>query len=118
MITGKPYAYLKFITLILLPAAGTLYFTLAGIWGLPAAEQVVGTIVAIDTFLGIVLQISSSKYNASDEKYDGVAKVTDTPDKKTFNLVLNDDPIDFDQKKELLFRVQTDSAINKDSLAE
>jgi hypothetical protein len=61
--TGKTYDNLKFITQVALPAAGTLYFALAGIWGLPSAEEVVGTIVAVDTFLGVVLQISSSKFN-------------------------------------------------------
>ena len=37
-----------------LPALGTLYFALAGIWGLPYGEQLVGTITAIDTFLGVI----------------------------------------------------------------
>ena len=46
-----------------LPALGTLYFALAGIWGLPYGEQLVGTITAIDTFLGVILGISKSKYN-------------------------------------------------------
>ena len=46
-----------------LPALGTLYFALAGIWGLPYGEQLVRTITAIDTFLGVILGISKSKYN-------------------------------------------------------
>lgn len=46
-----------------LPTLGTLYFALAGIWGLPYGEQLVGTITAIDTFLGVILGISKSKYN-------------------------------------------------------
>ena len=52
----------------LLPAAGTLYFTLAGIWGLPYGEQVVGTITAVDTFLGVILGISTSQYNKTVDK--------------------------------------------------
>jgi hypothetical protein len=52
----------------LLPAAGTLYFALAGIWGLPYGEQVVGTITAIDTFLGVILGISTSQYNKTVDK--------------------------------------------------
>jgi hypothetical protein len=52
----------------LLPAAGTLYFALAGIWGLPYGEQVVGTITAIDTFLGVILGISTSRYNKTVDK--------------------------------------------------
>lgn len=58
----KTYDMLKWIAMYLLPAMGTLYFALAGIWGLPYGEQVVGTITAIDTFLGVILGISSAQY--------------------------------------------------------
>ena len=58
----KTYDAFKWIAQILLPALGTLYASLAGIWGFPYAEPVVGTIVAIDTFLGVVLSISNSQY--------------------------------------------------------
>ena len=61
--SNKTYDILKWIALILLPALGTLYFALAGIWGFPYAEQVVGTITAVDTFLGVVLGISAANYN-------------------------------------------------------
>lgn len=61
--SNKLYDALKWIALILLPAVGTLYFALAGIWGFPYAEQVVGTVTAVDTFLGVILGISSSQYN-------------------------------------------------------
>lgn len=61
--SNKTYDVLKWIAQFLLPAAGTLYFALAGIWGLPYGEQVVGTITAVDTFLGVLLGISSANYN-------------------------------------------------------
>ena len=57
------YDVLKWIAQYFLPAIGTLYFALAGIWGLPYGEQVVGTITAVDTFLGVILGISSAQYN-------------------------------------------------------
>lgn len=60
---SKVYDILKWIAQILLPALGTLYFALANIWGLPCAEQVVGTITALDTFLGIILGLSAARYN-------------------------------------------------------
>lgn len=68
--SNQVYDTLKWIAQYLLPAAGTLYFALAGIWGLPFGEQVVGTITAIDTFLGVILGISSASYNktSSDNK--------------------------------------------------
>lgn len=59
------YDKLKWVAQILIPAIGTLYFTLAQIWGLPYAEQIVGTITALDTFLGAILMISSASYNKS-----------------------------------------------------
>ena len=60
--SNKLYDVLKWIAQILLPAVGTLYFALANIWGLPYAEQVVGTITAVDAFLGVLLGISSKQY--------------------------------------------------------
>lgn len=67
----KVYDILKWTTMIVLPAIGTLYFTLAGIWGFPYAEEVTGTITAIVTFLGVVLQISNTKYKKSQTETEG-----------------------------------------------
>nr|DAG72143.1 MAG TPA: holin [Caudoviricetes sp.] len=61
-LSNKVYDILKWIALYLLPALGTLYFALSGIWGLPYGEQIVGTITAADTFLGVLLGISSAAY--------------------------------------------------------
>ena len=63
MMSNSVYDKLKFIAQILLPAVGTLYFALASIWGLPYGEQIVGTITAVDAFLGALLGISTAKYN-------------------------------------------------------
>lgn len=63
---NKVYDVLKWIALILLPAIATLYFALSGIWGFPYGEEIVGTITAIDTFLGVILGISSNTYNKSN----------------------------------------------------
>lgn len=65
--SNKVYDILKWIALILLPALGTLYFALAGIWSFPYAEEVVGSITAVDTFLGVLLGISSANYNKTEE---------------------------------------------------
>lgn len=68
MMSNKVYDSMKKIAQIWLPAIGTLYFALAQIWGLPYAEQIVGTISAIDVFLGALLGISSAQYkNVSRE---------------------------------------------------
>lgn len=60
--SNQKYDTLKWIAQYLLPAAGTLYFALSGIWGLPYGEQIVGTITAVDTFLGVFLGVSTSQY--------------------------------------------------------
>ena len=63
----KIYDTLKWIAQILLPALGALYAALAGIWGWPYAEAVVGSISAVDVFLGAVLMLDSRKYFADKE---------------------------------------------------
>lgn len=54
--------------MVYLPALGTLYFALAGIWGFPYGEEIVGTITAVDTFLGVCLGISSANYYKNEEE--------------------------------------------------
>lgn len=67
-LSDKSYNILKWISLYLLPAAGTLYFALAGIWGFPYGEQIVGTITAVDTFSGVILGISNANYKKKTEE--------------------------------------------------
>ena len=62
-LNNKTYVVLKWIAMYLLPAIGTLYFALAGIWDFPYGEQIVGTVTAVDTFLGVILGISTANYN-------------------------------------------------------
>ena len=61
-ISNKVYDVLKWIAQYLLPALGALYFALSTIWNFPYGEQVVGTITAIDAFLGAILGLSSATY--------------------------------------------------------
>ena len=65
--SNKTYDILKWIAQILLPAIGTLYFAIAQIWGLPYSEQIVGTITALDAFLGAILGVSSRAYKEMNE---------------------------------------------------
>lgn len=62
-LNNKVYDVLKWFAQYFLPALGTLYFALASIWGLPYGEQIVGTITAVDTFIGVILGISTIQYN-------------------------------------------------------
>lgn len=61
--SNKTYNTLKWVAQLLLPAIATLYFALSSIWGLPYGEQVVGTITALDAFLGAILQISTNQFD-------------------------------------------------------
>lgn len=67
-LSDKAYDILKWIAQYLLPAAGTLYFALANIWGFPYGEEAVGTITAVDTFLGVILGISTMQYNRVEKE--------------------------------------------------
>lgn len=108
ILTSKVYNFVKFIAQILLPAIGSLYFALAGIWGLPAANQVVGTIVVIDTFLGGILSVSSNAYNNSDVKHDGTMNIIPQPDgTKLVSLELNHDAGVIADAESVSFKVKT-----------
>lgn len=66
--SNKTYDVLKYIAQIVLPAIATLYFAIAQIWNLPYGEEIVGTITAIDAFLGALLGISTRIYNKEVDK--------------------------------------------------
>lgn len=68
--SNKLYNILKWIAQIVLPAIATLYFALAQIWGLPYGEQIVGTITAVDAFLGAILGISTINYKKKEGEYE------------------------------------------------
>lgn len=84
---AKMYDKMKFVAQYLLPALGALYFALSGIWGFPNGEQVVGSITAVDIFLGVILGVSAAQYN---KVKDGTMMVdTSNPAKDTYRLTLD-----------------------------
>lgn len=104
---NKTYDILKYITQYVLPAIGTLYFALCSIWGFPYGEQVVGTITAVDAFLGVVLGISSQQY-----KGDGTMKIdTSNEAKDIYRLELNDDVENLKNKKNVTFKVDSNAKL-------
>lgn len=100
----KVYDILKWIVMIVLPAIGTLYFALASLWGLPHADQIVGTISAITTFLGVCLKANCAGYDG-----DG-SLVIDTTDPQTdkYSLNLAIDLNELPKKKSVTLIVDTD----------
>ena len=65
---NRVYDILKWIARYFLPALGTFYFAIAGIWNFPYGEQVVGTITALVTFLNAMLGLSTISYKKSLEE--------------------------------------------------
>jgi len=105
--SNKVYDILKWIAQILLPAAGTLYFALAKVWGLPYATEVVGTIAAVDTFLGAVLGISSMNYTG-----EGTLQIdTSDPEKDIYRLVANGELGELAKKNKVTFTVEPNAKL-------
>lgn len=109
---SKVYDFLKYLAQIVLPGVATLYFALSEIWGLPHGAEIVGTIVAFDAFLGVLLGINTAAYNKSEARFDGTMDVFEDEDTKTFSFNVNEDPYDLDKKDQITLRVnrQRDAA--------
>ena len=67
-LNDKVYDVLKWVCIIVLPAIATLWFTLGKIWGFPYLAEIEATIIAIDTFLGAILGVSTIQYNKIERK--------------------------------------------------
>lgn len=107
MMSNRTYDVLKFMAQIFLPGLGTLYFALAGIWGLPKAEEVVGTIVAIDTFLGLLLGLSSKSYTETLQgKMIGTIDIREDDDGKQMTLNFPGDPHEIESQHRVTFKVR------------
>lgn len=86
--TGKVYDILKWIAQVVLPALGTLYFTVDQLAGWSHGTLVSGVVLAVDTFLGVVLGISSNQFNKqqAEDKPDGDLIVSESDGEKYFGL--------------------------------
>lgn len=111
-LSDKVYDILKPIVTVYLPGLSTLYFVVAQIWGLPAPEEVVGTIAAVNVFLGGILHVSTKAYNSATDSdgpvYAGSLDYSKTPDGKglvTFNIDPNSDADTWANQEEVTFKV-------------
>lgn len=105
IINNKVYDQLKWIALILLPGTATLYLALGQIWGWPYGNEVSGTIMAIDTFLGMMLGISTANYRASGVGTDGVL-VVDKQENELY-LAANKEPKELAKQDEVVFKTES-----------
>lgn len=104
-LSNKTYDILRFVAQILLPAAATAYAAIAALWGVGDVTKVVGTIVAVDTLLGVIVSYMKAKYDGSDAAFDGVIQAVHEDGVKTYNMVLNSDPATLDQQDKVTFKV-------------
>ena len=89
----RTYDRLKFVAQIILPALATLMFALGTAWEFDKTVQVVGTITAIDTFLGFILQLSANAYYKNGSNFDGELKmVTDDSGREKVVFDVESDP--------------------------
>lgn len=66
-LTDKAYNILKWVVIIALPAIGTLYSTLADIWGIPYGDAILRTASALALCIGSLIGISNITYKKSSK---------------------------------------------------
>lgn len=73
------------------PGVGALYFALAELWGLPYANEIVGTLAALAVFGGVLLAMSRKTYNKTGQ-YDGeIVPDANEAGELTYRFQLNTD---------------------------
>lgn len=112
--SNEVYDKLKWVAQLLLPAIGTLYFALAAVWNLPYAEQIVGTVTAVDTFLGAILGISNIQYTKNN-LHDGTLLIDQNDiNKDIYRLDLNAPLNELKNKKNITLNVDPNAKLNQD----
>lgn len=66
------YDVLKWLCIVFLPAFSTLYWSFASIWAWPYAEQILGSIAAVETFIGALIGISHVNYYKDNGNTDEI----------------------------------------------
>lgn len=106
ILSDRAYTILEFVARVVLPGLATLYLAVAGLWGVENGPQVVGTIVAVDTFLGLFLGLAQRSYDNSVAKYNGSIDISDTPGAPSvFTLNLDTHPDDLANMSQVTFKV-------------
>lgn len=112
------FDFVKKLVQIILPASGAAYFGLSKIWGWPNAEEVVGTIAVIQTFLGVCLGISTAQYNAAERGIDGKLTMESVPGEipVVTSLSLDKTPEDLEGKKSVTVKIEHETPVGVDVL--
>lgn len=113
VLSDKMYNRLKWITLVVLPASGALYFGLSQLWGLPKGNEVVGSLAVIATFLGALIGVATKAYNKLPEDVDGYLGangIDEDTGRPNLSMTLNKLPEDLLIKDTVKLRVDPNSA--------
>lgn len=94
-LTNSSYDVVHNIAIYAVPALGVFYFTFAGIWGLPYAEQVGASLAAFGTLLSVIVALARRSFKNTDVAHDGALVVDDTS-----SIVSLDVQTPFDQMAE------------------
>lgn len=106
ILSNRQYDILRWVAMVGLPALGALYFALAPLWSLPKAEEVVGTIVAVDTFMGLLLGLAKKNYVNSGAAFDGVLNVDAQDNRLIHQLDIQTPPEELGQKDAITLKVE------------
>lgn len=104
LLSDRKYNFLKKMAIIILPLLGSLYFGLAQIWKFPHQEEISGTIVVLNTFVGAVVLAAKKVNEVSGAKYDGNLSIEEHEDESTLRLTQVDAKA-LDTKSEVVFKV-------------
>lgn len=84
---ARAYNILRSAALIWIPALGTLIFTLGSVWDWSFTENLIGSIMAFDTFLGALLGFGARNISTGGAAYAGHLVVdTDDPGRDKYTL--------------------------------
>jgi hypothetical protein len=116
--TSRLYNILSATALVWVPAIGTLVFALGNVWSWNQTENVIGGIMAFDTFLGALLKLTGRKLSTGGAAYVGNLLInTGDPAKDIFSLDITAPLNDIPDMKEIRLKVEPTEGFPKDSRA-
>lgn len=83
---GKTYDILRWVVQIVLPAIAALYFGLSGVWDLPFTKEIVGTVVAVNVYLGVLIGISNIQYQTAKVRELNILATNDVTTSFPFSM--------------------------------
>ena len=68
-LSSRMYTFLKWFCLIALPGLAVFYGVMADTWNLPYGEQIVTTLNALGTLLGVLIGVSTVNFTEENVIY-------------------------------------------------